>query len=290
MKTRIKSIASLLVIALAACTWSCQKEHAPQSRQESQSVEEASSAESSSADEEEKPAESSIPDGARRLMKAYPDFVKGFENGKLLMADGSKIVYDDGRKKDYDQLLDEADPEDMFCMPYDRNNWHPTFEGALPQDPGRIRCEAFFKSMYGHSAEEVRRTLVNVPWFGQSVQITRLNGAADALRKVAEEIKGKPELQSYVKSSGSFYWRQVRFANRLSAHSYGMTIDIAVSKSDYWAWASKNHSETKRGIPYKNQFPHALVEIFERNGFIWGGRWYHYDTMHFEYRPELLVN
>jgi hypothetical protein len=28
------------------------------------------------------------------------------------------------------------------------------------------------------------------------------------------------------------------------------------------------------------------VEIFERHGFIWGGKWYHYDTMHFEYRPE----
>jgi len=28
--------------------------------------------------------------------------------------------------------------------------------------------------------------------------------------------------------------------------------------------------------------------VFERHGFIWGGRWWHYDTMHFEYRPELL--
>jgi hypothetical protein len=31
------------------------------------------------------------------------------------------------------------------------------------------------------------------------------------------------------------------------------------------------------------------VEIFEKHGFIWGGRWYHYDTMHFEYRPEILL-
>ena len=31
-----------------------------------------------------------------------------------------------------------------------------------------------------------------------------------------------------------------------------------------------------------------LVNIFEKNGFIWGGRWYHYDTMHFEYRPEMF--
>ena len=32
--------------------------------------------------------------------------------------------------------------------------------------------------------------------------------------------------------------------------------------------------------------PH--VDAFEAEGFIWGGRWYHFDTMHFEYRPELL--
>ena len=31
-----------------------------------------------------------------------------------------------------------------------------------------------------------------------------------------------------------------------------------------------------------------IVEIFERHGFIWGGKWSYYDTMHFEYRPELL--
>jgi hypothetical protein len=33
--------------------------------------------------------------------------------------------------------------------------------------------------------------------------------------------------------------------------------------------------------------PQEIVDIFERHGFIWGGKWYHYDTMHFEYRPEL---
>src|SRR3569623_1717748 len=34
--------------------------------------------------------------------------------------------------------------------------------------------------------------------------------------------------------------------------------------------------------------PARNVAIFERHGFIWGGRWSHFDTMHFEYRPELL--
>jgi D-alanyl-D-alanine carboxypeptidase len=31
------------------------------------------------------------------------------------------------------------------------------------------------------------------------------------------------------------------------------------------------------------------VRIFEKQGFVWGGYWYHFDTMHFEYRPELLA-
>ncbi|WP_372236783.1 M15 family metallopeptidase [Campylobacter pinnipediorum] len=31
-----------------------------------------------------------------------------------------------------------------------------------------------------------------------------------------------------------------------------------------------------------------MVDVFEKNGFIWGGRWKHFDTMHFEYRPELF--
>ncbi|MFM7757478.1 MAG: M15 family metallopeptidase [Crocinitomicaceae bacterium] len=34
--------------------------------------------------------------------------------------------------------------------------------------------------------------------------------------------------------------------------------------------------------------PLELVEIFERYGFIWGGKWLPYDTMHFEFRPELI--
>ena len=34
--------------------------------------------------------------------------------------------------------------------------------------------------------------------------------------------------------------------------------------------------------------PQAIVAAFARQGFIWGGAWRHFDTMHFEYRPELL--
>ena len=66
-------------------------------------------------------------------------------------------------------------------------------------------------------------------------------------------------------------------------HSYGAAIDLNLKFSNYWLWEAKGSD-----IPYRNAMPRQIVDIFERHGFIWGGRWYHYDTMHFEYRPELL--
>ena len=50
-----------------------------------------------------------------------------------------------------------------------------------------------------------------------------------------------------------------------------------------WAWA-RNRGD----IPYRNRIPYEIAEVFEAERFIWGGKWYHYDTMHFEYRPELI--
>jgi hypothetical protein len=63
-------------------------------------------------------------------------------------------------------------------------------------------------------------------------------------------------------------------------HGYGAAIDINVALSDYWLW--------ERGAGPRHQTPAEIVAAFERHGFIWGGKWSHYDTMHFEYRPELL--
>ena len=229
-------------------------------------------------------AQQMIPQGAKILMKSYPNFIKGYENGHLLMSDGSKIQYDDGRQKTFEQKLDDADPEDMFAFKYDRKSWTPEYL----QDAGRSRCEQLFKKMYGNSAAEVSKNLVAVPWAGGKVQFTKINGAADSLRAVAKELEKHPELRSYLKTSGTFYWRKVRGANRQSAHSYGMTIDIAVAKSDYWLWKNPGKKETDK-IVYANKFPKELVLIFEKHGFIWGGRWYHYDTMHFEFRPEILM-
>ncbi|HQN03589.1 MAG TPA: M15 family metallopeptidase, partial [Rectinema sp.] len=35
--------------------------------------------------------------------------------------------------------------------------------------------------------------------------------------------------------------------------------------------------------------PKRVIDIFEKEGFIWGGKWTVWDNMHFEYRPELIL-
>ena len=226
-----------------------------------------------------------LPNGAIILMKAYPDHVKGYKDGRLIMKNGVSFIYDDGRKKGFVEKMDNPDIEDMFSFKYDQTANQPAFM----QDAGRCRHAAFFKSMYGHNAAEVRSHLIAVPWFGEKVMFTKINGAADSLKAVANELKRHPELKRYLKSSGTFNWREVRGSKRISAHSFGMTIDIGVQYADYWLWKNLGKKETD-AIKYVNRFPMELVRIFENHGFIWGGRWYHYDTMHFEFRPELLMN
>ena len=288
MKKIISLMAATLVIAsVFAVGLGCKDSKAGPSEQQNtvsdgqKTEKQETKAEQQKAD---KTLQAGVPAGAQALMEAYPDFITGYRDNKILFKDGTEMTYDDGREKSFVQKLDDADIEDMFAFKYDLNSWTPEFQ----QDAGRSRNEALFKKMYGNSAAEVRKHLVNVPWFGQNVLFTTVNGAAEHLKAVRDELAKHPEFKSYFKSEGTFYWRQVRGANRLSAHSYGMTIDIGGNYKTYWLWSKAGAKETDK-VQYKNKIPHEIVEIFEKHGFIWGGRWYHYDTMHFEYRPEILL-
>lgn len=221
-------------------------------------------------------------DGRARLLAAYPDKIKEIKDNHIYFTDGTSMIYDDGKKKDFVTMLDDSDPEDMFFLTYDTSSKVPEYL----HDVGRSRSEELFKKLYGSSQSAVKKQLVPVKWFGQNVMFSSSNGAAKQLEKVYNELAQHPELKKYLKSSGTFYWRNVRGANRLSAHSYGIAIDIGVDNSDYWRWKNKGADELKK-ITYHNRIPMEIVEIFEKYGFVWGGRWYHFDTMHFEYRPEL---
>jgi len=230
-----------------------------------------------------------IPPSVSKLMMHYPQ-IKSYQNGYLVFIDNTRLRYDDGEHKTYYQKLENADIEDMFSQSYSK--------GLIPKeiaknnDPGRIRNEAFFKKIYGESKTKVEEHLVEISWcpklVNRKLKVTKINGVAEKLKAISDELDTHPELKKYLENAGgTFNRRLINGTNRLSLHSFGMTIDIHVKYSNYWQWDCKSTKEDI-SLKYKNQIPQLIVDIFEKNGFIWGGKWYHYDTMHFEYRPELL--
>ncbi len=224
---------------------------------------------------------------ADKLIKAYPEHLVACENNAIVWRNGERQLYDDGKQKTFEQLLAQADIEDMFAFPYPVgvNSYNPP---ALNVDAGRIRNEEFFKRMYGATKSDVQDHLTTIKWLpksdGETLKIQKTNDVAIKLEQVSKELDELPaELKKYViNTSGTFNWRVISGTDRLSNHSFAVAIDINTKYADYWQWA-------KGAYQYKNSIPHQIVEIFEKHGFIWGGKWYHYDTMHFEYRPELLI-
>ncbi len=224
------------------------------------------------------------PLGAKALIACYPQFIKAYKNNTIVLADGRALPYNDGKAKTHEEQMDNADIEDMFAQAYDTTIWQPTKN----YEPGRIRNEELMKYMYGKSANDVKKHLVGVKWFKQQLPFTSINGAADSLRAVAKDLEKLPaQFHKYFDQSSSFYWRTVRGSQRLSAHSYGMTIDICTKYSDFWRWKNPGKNESD-DIVYVNRIPKEIVKIFEKHGFVSGVRWYHFDTMHFEFRPDLL--
>lgn len=234
---------------------------------------------------------SSIEAAGRRIAAAYPDHLAAVEDGVLVWRDGSRMPIDDGQgQKRFEDWLATPDLEDMLAQPYPAGA--AATAPALNADPGRARNAAFFNRMYGDCRKgEVARHLTDVVWLprksGQRLQITRINGVDRKLAAVSAELDLLPaRFDGYlVPSAGTYNCRPIAGTDRVSAHGHGIAIDIATRHASYWRWTG---SRAGGHVAYANSVPMEIVRIFEKHGFIWGGRWYHFDTMRFEYRPELL--
>jgi hypothetical protein len=225
------------------------------------------------------------------LLRAYKEQLDRIEGNALIWRDGTRMPLDDGKgKKSFEAWLAEPDIEDMLAVPYPPGD--PIAAPARNADPGRARNAAFFNRMYGDCRRgEVQPNLVEIKWLpkkaGQRLSVTTVNGVAERLTSVSRELDELPaRFDRYlVPAAGGYNCRMVAGTDRISAHGHGIAVDLAPRHAHYWRWSRRDGSGA---YPYKNAVPLDIVRIFEKHGFIWGGKWHHYDTMHFEYRPELL--
>jgi hypothetical protein len=229
------------------------------------------------------------------ITEAYPDFHLSItEEGNIRVNDGTVLIFD--KKVDassHEFLLENSDLKSQFSQRYsiDRLDAPP----SIDWDPGRLRSEELFQKIYGSSEKIVKANLEKVWWEPCKcyVPFSRAEGAASALKRAGEALSLLPYASQYVgRPNGTMSWRKISGSSRLSMHAFGVAIDFSLplGLQAYWRWSG---CAKKKICPYpanvlKDDQLAKIVQVFEHHGFIWGGKWYHFDTIHFEYRPELL--
>jgi len=258
------------------------------------------------------------------LTTAYADHIIDIDSECIIWHDGTRMRVNETmggeiipipRIEERDMAARLADPTllDQIAMPYQRGS-----HGGV-SDAGRLRFEPFFTKMYGATEHEVRAHLVEIPWIGSVIYDTsysspgckdnmipasRVNRVDSRMASVIRELSDfSAEFSEYFSGAGGTYTSKlVAGTNRRSAHNFGIAIDIGIAVSNYWLWDFKHAKGLTRDqehvvenaigladVPrFRNRIPLEIIAVFEDHGFIWGGHWLHYDTMHFEYRPELL--
>ena len=222
------------------------------------------------------------------LVRAYPEHLSAFDGINLIWRDGTRMpVGEVHSAATTEEALRHGSILDQLALPY------PAGAPLLPpqDDPGRIRNQAFFDKMYGDCrAGQVAPKLVRIVWlpktWGHTVTVTSVNSLDRRLQAVSRDLDDLPaqDTKYLYPIGGTYNCRNIAGTDRTSMHSWGAAIDLNPAFADYWRW---NRSADDPPA-YKNRIPAQIVAVFERHGFIWGGRWSHFDTMHFEYRPELL--
>jgi hypothetical protein len=76
-------------------------------------------------------------------------------------------------------------------------------------------------------------------------------------------------------SAGTFNCRTVKDTGARSMRAWGAAIDVNTKFADYWLWGPKGQLPESLAFRHRANLRKAWLH--------WGGKWGHFDTMHFEY-------
>jgi hypothetical protein len=232
---------------------------------------------------------------------AYPNKIKSVEihdGDWSMMVNGTRIYFANGRflpaelRDQWEKYL----PYDFYQYPWEgtAKERRVAFDNPL----NSVGSSFLFDALYLSPSEDdswdlqVKYSFLGVKMLVHSHVSPLLDRVAAQIRATARNDKSInewiAELQTAPPTFG-WNWRTIAGTNRRSNHSYGIAIDLLPrnlrGRHTYWQWgASEQIDRNTYYIP-----PDSVIKIFEDNGFIWGGKWDLIDTMHFEYRPEMLI-
>jgi hypothetical protein len=264
------------------------------------------------------------PDRGEQVMKAlaaaYSGRVGAAEFRKTTAADaGDWAVQIDGVWFYYargrllpEQLRDrhaDYDPQPFYNYPAELPPWKdPTPEETLrfrdsadrrAANPPK-RSQHFFDALWRASTrEESYDRVKTIRFLGRSVMVHY--SIMEELALVEERILGiaktSAEVRQWINQIDTltgWNWRTIADTRSRSFHAYGAALDLLPrsygGRQTYWLWTAENYPAWW-AVPYERRShpPETVIKAFEEYGFIWGGKWLFFDTMHFEYRPEILL-
>ena len=162
------------------------------------------------------------------------------------------------------------------------------------------RPNYFFEALWNiTNSNEAWNQQVRMNFLGRTITIH--SELAEKMSKINEIIMNESRtdatVRQWIDSLGivqGWNWRNVAGSGNRSFHSYGVAIDLLPrnlrGQATYWLWSARYYPQWWN-IPFSRRYhpPEVVIRAFESFGFIWGGKWTNFDTMHFEYRPEIFI-
>jgi hypothetical protein len=264
------------------------------------------------------PAPDNEPSRAEQVMKAlaaaHPRRIERaeFRNGDWAVLLRGTWYYYAGGKLLPENLLEDAanyNPQPFYSYQSELPPW----KAPAPREAARFRdmtnnrsrnqprrSPHFYDDLWRmHNDNEAYQRVKSIRFLGRSIMVhyAIMEDLSLVEELILELAKTDPRVQSWINNINvvdAWNWRNIADTQTRSFHAYGLAIDILPKslggKETYWLWAAGRNLEWWN-IPYNGRFhpPDAVIKAFESYGFIWGGKWLLFDTMHFEYRPEILI-
>ena len=226
------------------------------------------------------------------LIKGYSDYISSIEKNEkgeifIITKNNTRIIYDDLKDKSVNEKFINPDLQDLFFESYPLQPIRKVME--LNKDPGRLRNYKLLNNVYGSSKSEIEKNLTTINTKYGNIIFNKCNNAAENLKKALDEVWiascDEAKINDFVMPiSGTYNYRVIQDTGMLSPHSYGIAIDLNRNDADYWKWVPREKGDSRIAI-----YPKVIVESFEKYGFVWGGKWSHFDILHFEYKPEIII-
>ncbi len=233
----------------------------------------------------------------RAFQRAYGtliDSVTYRDDDLVFSMAGEEIHFQDGRLLAEERLerRERCDPI-FYHYPLEMPQEPP----PLPEGPTRL-CTDVQDALWGRTESDLRARGRTIDFVERRVFVNDV--VANALERVERELyaiaatdRAVAAWIEEVQVAYSFIDRGIAGTATRSQHAWGLAVDLVPHSYDgreaYWRW-SRVWSRQWHEIPMDERWspPSRVVETFERHGFLWGGKWAHFDNIHFEYRPEIL--